>query len=342
MDMSNISQQQLNPDTSKHLYLIDNLKGLLIFLVVFGHSLESYKTEHVLLNSIYIFIYLFHMPAFVFISGYLSKDLDKARDTAFKNFLIPFIIFNTLWNTIIAITTRDFSAFSFITPGWTLWYLLSMFFWKIFLKDLVRIKYVFSLSILIGIGVGILNEFGTTLSLSRTFVFLPFFLLGYFTKRETLFTLKKPTRLFSMGIILLTIGCSVLISYLKFIPVEFLYGSESFLSATIPIWIGILSRCAIYILGFSFIFVLVNIVSDKPSFFSQLGKNTFPIYILHTYLLMIVFGIHYVVPSIWGRIFISLLGTISITFLLSRPKVTYYFNLFLKKIYTVLLKNISY
>ena len=53
-------------------YLFDNLKFFLIVLVVFGHSLEEISLEH---NYAIIraWIYSFHMPAFVFISGYFSK-----------------------------------------------------------------------------------------------------------------------------------------------------------------------------------------------------------------------------------------------------------------------------
>lgn len=55
-------------------YLFDNIKGLLIFLVVFGHliSYSSFKKIHSI-DFIYLSIYIFHMPIFVFISGYFSK-----------------------------------------------------------------------------------------------------------------------------------------------------------------------------------------------------------------------------------------------------------------------------
>jgi fucose 4-O-acetylase-like acetyltransferase len=45
---------------------IDIAKGIAIILVVVGHS----TTSKVFVN----FIYLFHMPLFIFLSGYLFKD----------------------------------------------------------------------------------------------------------------------------------------------------------------------------------------------------------------------------------------------------------------------------
>ena len=56
-------------------YLFDNFKGILIFLVVFGHFIENFQD---IWNSGYTrvawqFIYLFHMPGFAFVSGHFSK-----------------------------------------------------------------------------------------------------------------------------------------------------------------------------------------------------------------------------------------------------------------------------
>ena len=52
---------------------MDNLKGILIIMVVLGHLTE------LLLKSgeggiVYRLIYAFHMPAFIFISGYFAKS----------------------------------------------------------------------------------------------------------------------------------------------------------------------------------------------------------------------------------------------------------------------------
>ncbi|MGL5675280.1 MAG: acyltransferase family protein [Cellulosilyticaceae bacterium] len=317
--------------TTERNHLLDNLKGLLIFLVVFGHSLESFKDDSIIIHTLYAFIYLFHMPAFVFISGYLSKNVDKARETAFKNLFIPFLIFNSFWNLLHAIVAKDIRLFSFLIPGWTLWYLLSMFFWKIFLKDLIRIRYIVPLSFLVGIGVGIFSEFNTMLSLSRTLVFLPFFLVGYFTSEEQLFKLKRPHPIFSLMIISIAIASAVLLSISQIIPVEFLYGSQSFVSYTVPIGIGLIARCLLYLIGFSFVFALANTIPNTPSLLTRMGQHTFSIYVLHIYLLVVLFGITYVIPSFWLKIILSFVGSILISYVLSLPLVSHYFHIFVAK-----------
>ena len=45
-----------------------------IILVVIGHSLHEYDSSHGTHTFVYQFIYSFHMPLFVFISGYLLSN----------------------------------------------------------------------------------------------------------------------------------------------------------------------------------------------------------------------------------------------------------------------------
>ena len=87
-------------------YLLDNLKVILIFFVVFGHTIEYYIKDSKILMTTYIFIYIFHMPLFIFISGYLSKNFYKMKRKAVKNLLIPYIIFNMIWYTAVYIGTK--------------------------------------------------------------------------------------------------------------------------------------------------------------------------------------------------------------------------------------------
>ena len=75
-------------------YLMDNIKALLLFLVAFGHTLDVYKGDGGIELYLMKYIYLFHMPMFAFITGYFTKDLDKARNNAVQKSLIPYIIFS--------------------------------------------------------------------------------------------------------------------------------------------------------------------------------------------------------------------------------------------------------
>src|SRR5690606_39902617 len=54
---------------------LDNARGLLITMVVVGHTVESFHVlDQVIPDMVYTAIYSFHMAAFVAISGYLSRS----------------------------------------------------------------------------------------------------------------------------------------------------------------------------------------------------------------------------------------------------------------------------
>ena len=49
---------------------MDNLKALLIFLVVFGHVMEAVMAHSGAAYALTCIIYSFHMPMFAMVSGY--------------------------------------------------------------------------------------------------------------------------------------------------------------------------------------------------------------------------------------------------------------------------------
>ena len=59
---------------------VDNLKGILTVLVVFGHFLELIMDQG-WTKYVYELIYSFHMPFFIFTSGYFYKyKIEKIID----------------------------------------------------------------------------------------------------------------------------------------------------------------------------------------------------------------------------------------------------------------------
>lgn len=83
---------------------LDVVKGIAIILVVMGHVGSTYGGESASpsFNAIHSFIYSFHMPLFMFISGYLfTSSLKKDyRTTALSKLLaygIPYIVFSIVY-----------------------------------------------------------------------------------------------------------------------------------------------------------------------------------------------------------------------------------------------------
>ena len=333
--------------TKNRNYLIDNSKGLLIFLVVLGHSLEFIRKDYEVARLLYVFIYEFHMPVFVFISGYLSKNVEKGRRNAVRNFLTPFLLFNIIWNLITLVgplfLRGEFTelpseqAFSFFTPGWALWYIFAMFLWKILLPDLLKFKNIFILSIIAGIFVKLSGEFGSYMALSRTITFAPFFLAGYYSSEEKLKRFRKFTRFNILNkvpsILILIIGVLIALIFVIYsnIADEFFWADRSYSNFNIEIFTGILLYIAVYIIGFAFVYVFINLMPENQTFLSKIGKNTLSVYFLHTYFIGSILGLTSLMSSNLGKLLALIVGSLIVTFILSRDGIARFFNKFLNK-----------
>ncbi|WP_250277284.1 acyltransferase family protein [[Clostridium] colinum] len=296
--------------------LFDNMKGILIFLVVLGHSLEFLKHESEIAKIIYTFIYIFHMPTFIFISGYFSKNLEKSRDSAFEKFLIPFLLITLPWNTaLVLLGVKD--VYSFFIPAWAMWYLYSMFVWKLILPYLLKVKNVFKMSIILGIFSGLFLEFNAFMSISRTITFFPYFLAGYFFNENLIDTLKSKPKLPFILCILFIFFISIYFSISNLFPIEFLWLDRSFIALGYPQNLGLMLRTLLYILGFLMIFCLINIIPTKKYFLSKIGKNTLSVYLLHIFLVGIIFGITNNLQNNLLSLFIAIVSSILITYILS-------------------------
>lgn len=95
----------------KRLVDLDVMKGLTILLVVFAHVTRMYTPKGVVqigysasLEALTNFIYLFHMPAFVMITGavyfFVKRELGKYKDqkgyiqNKFVRLIVPFLFFS--------------------------------------------------------------------------------------------------------------------------------------------------------------------------------------------------------------------------------------------------------
>lgn len=203
-------------------YQFDNLKGLLIFLVLFGHLIRAtiFKTQPIV-GFIYTGIYLFHMPLFIFISGYFSKKNNPKR-------IVELFLVYTLWQmvlcpafTSVALDKSFLSALKpLFNPQTSYWYLLSFIIWRILTPTLSKIKWILPLSFIMGLCVGFSGMSSmTAFSFARTIAFYPFFLSGYFFTPTQLTCLKeKNQQILGVFDFRIPIGCRGRISSFKHRP----------------------------------------------------------------------------------------------------------------------------
>lgn len=124
---------------TKRLEYIDIAKGLCILLVVMGHILQFNSIGHAS-QTVFNFIYSFHMPVFMLLSGFvasLSRDnIDRTVMTfvrkKFVSLVIPFLTWG-LFIMPIVVYRKDFFSLPTIAkdlilqPDTGAWFIISLF-----------------------------------------------------------------------------------------------------------------------------------------------------------------------------------------------------------------------
>lgn len=220
-----------------------NLKLLLIFLVIYGHCVETsiYESKWLLLQ--YKIIYMFHMPMFAFLSGlFLNSTKDCLRQI---KKLLPIYALCQLFMWFCGKTSE------IENPWWILWYLLSdcfwalfgmlwfesLFLWKRFLNKIKKKSSLFAickknfpymiffLAILAGAKAGDFSHLDRTWSASRTIVFFPYFFAGLICKSDIAWEKYK-----TWGKVALVMAGFMILFWEERIPISFLYHAEGFSS----------------------------------------------------------------------------------------------------------------
>lgn len=166
---------------------IDRIKLFLMFSVVMAHFLIEFYKKSWQLNLVMGVIEVYTMPMWCFLFGYFRKDTGKCRQSAVRQFLVPYFVFNFfIWSARQFFFGHGFDLrkYKFLTPQESMWFLIAAFIWAMLLEDLVKIRHILPVSIAAALVVGRFSEFTTMLALSRCVVFLPFVLAGYFTSPE--------------------------------------------------------------------------------------------------------------------------------------------------------------
>lgn len=258
----------------------DNAKLVLIFLVVFGHMIQPF-IDGAGINTLYMWIYTFHMPAFIFLAGFFAKGSGNQKYiiNLVKKLLVPYLIFQLLYTGYYFLLGKSGWQGIFY-PQWSLWFLFSLFSWHILLVWFKKFPATISVSlaVLIGLVVGYFGEIGHTYSLSRTFVFFPFFLFGYWCTTEQVMWLKRKRVKIASLIVLFVVA--VAIYFAPDFNSGWLLASKSYGALDMPAYGG-LARLLVYVTSAMMAMSVLAWIPQKHSWFTQLGKRTLYVYLLH-------------------------------------------------------------
>lgn len=261
----------------------DNAKAILIFFVVLGHLLSGFLRENEMIDTVYFVIYLFHMPAFILISGHFSRKIKTWTDVKkmIQTLIIPYILFQLFYTYYYQTVFEDPIEFGLLEPRYALWFLLSMVLWKVLLTIFGTNPWMIVASFVVALGAGYYSEVNEWLSLSRTFFFFPFFLIGYYMNRE-LFTKIKNKWIVSLAFVLAPVCVAFIHTFGDVRWREWFYGRIPYDEIHHTIFDSALySRLVIYAFMLCCTFIFLALVPTAKRAYTSIGEKTLGVYLLH-------------------------------------------------------------
>lgn len=312
----------------------DHAKLVLIFLVVLGHLIEPYIVKSRMLEGVFNFIYLFHMPAFIFISGYFSKAELTVR-TGLKllgDYLVLFVFIQLVFVAVMKGIGMDQYQFLTFQPAYIYWYLFAMFAWSLMLPAVLQLArftkfgvgHIVVISVLIALIAGYVEQIGWMFSLSRILVFFPFFVLGYYFKSQN-WTIYQAFPNRKMAVSVMMIVALMIWIWPNLFQFGLLSGANSYFKMGLD-ETGLILRLVLYMIQCLMIMAFFTLLPRKPFVFSHLGTKTLTIYILHGFLVKGLVAASYFDELTIGRVLflpvlavvlVMVLGRLPIRFQLS-------------------------
>ena len=243
-----------------------------MLLTVFAHVLYQLQNNAECINKTVDCIYMFHMPAFVFVSGFFGRS-ERARSFAgIVKLLFLYFISNSLMGFAYGFS-------SLLVPMYSFWYLPALAVWRLTAHRIAKFKEINLILFIVALFAGFFPSIDNTFSAARILCFYPFYMAGYQLSREKseALTAKPYTKRLLTGIpaaLLTAAGALAAYSFFSF-------SDRSLLMDAYPEPIASFGRIALYAVAFLAIYALRQLSPDKKlPLLTTAGRNSLWIFIL--------------------------------------------------------------
>lgn len=313
---------------AKRIEKWDILKFFLIFTVVLGHIADFYTDKSEVMQYLFIFIYIFHMPLFIFLSGLFSKrTVNEMRFDKIVGYLVVYFFTKLILSLYSLIVNGEFKL-NLFNDGGLPWFMFAMFVFPLvtYCVKKVKIPVVLTVSIAIALIVGYFRCVGTVLSLSRIIVYFPFFYVGYATDIRYLQHLCNKNWIKALSAVVLVLIAVVCFAFGDNMMVlrPLLTGKNSYYAIEEHFEYAFALRLCCYVLSAFACFSVIALTPNhtKLPAFRVMGSRTLSVYVYHYLVLYLLFN-HLglkeaLVPLLpWWALVIMVPISLAITVLLS-------------------------
>lgn len=258
----------------------DNAKMLLVALVVVGHSWVLLP-DNVVNARLYNFLYLWHMPAFVFLTGYLSRRFTYSRRNLRRvvtALVLPYLVFEGAYALFRVHLGGETFERLWLNPHWPLWYLVATAIWRLATPVLRSLPMPPAWAVGLSLLGGLVSV--ETFDLNRVLGFLPFFVLGLVVEQRHLDLLRTTTARYA-GLAVLAVGvwAAGVIEY--DLGTSWVYYRNSYAElGTGPVE-GALLRLTLLALGTAMAAAALAWVPTAHTWFTRMGAASLVVYLFH-------------------------------------------------------------
>jgi fucose 4-O-acetylase-like acetyltransferase len=262
---------------------LDNAKFLAVLLVVVGHVWNNLSNLPVV-EAGYLWLYLFHMPAFVLVTGYLSRRSTtvtphRARQIV-AGLVVPYLLFQAVYGVLGDVATIKSAEPGVLSPAWMMWFLAAVACWRLTAPLWERLRAPVAIAVLVSL-VGGATTAGE-LALTQVLGLLPFFVLGLCLQPHHLTWLHSRAVRTAAGVAL---GAAAVASWVVVpvteMQVEWVLWRTSYDQLGVGWLEGGLARLGLLLTGLVLAVALLALVPRRPMWFTPLGAHTMYAYLLH-------------------------------------------------------------
>lgn len=263
---------------------LDNAKMALVVLVVVGHSWDLLPLDG-WVGHAKDFLYLWHMPAFVLVTGYLSRSFGYGTERVWRlvrTVLVPYVVFEGLLALFRVYVGGEHLEDLFLDPHWPMWFLVSLFVWRLLTPVLREVPAALAVAVGASLAVGLFTT--PMFCVERMLGFLPFFVVGLKATPERLAWLRG-TAPKAFAVIVLA-GMWVLAGYTDvWARSEWLYYRSSYAELGVGDEQAIATRLAVLALGLVGALAFLALVPGRDGRFARMGRWTLVVYLCHGFVL---------------------------------------------------------
>ncbi|WP_282202357.1 acyltransferase family protein [Kitasatospora fiedleri] len=265
----------------------DHVKLLATVLVVCGHFWEPLARVpgHRVLHAAYLLVYAFHMPVFVFVSGWFSRSFTARPDQLgrlLSGVLAPYLVWTTLLGAYTAWLDGGRFALDLLTPVWVTWFLLSLFLWRLSAPLWHRLRAPLTTAVAVSLLAGAL-PLTPQLSIGRTLQLLPFFVAGLTLDRDRVLALRGNRRLRAAAPPVFAAAALLAYWLVPRLDAAWFYRSMSAagLHAGLPRWLAL--SLAVNLAGAVLGVLFLALVPVRAGWYSGLGAASTAAFLVHPF-----------------------------------------------------------